>query len=332
MPPSTTKTVTKTSISADGVTVIGGSGAGDTAFSTGSGVNPSGGDQASLEIDNSIAANVETSLSRTTDGVNPNGGVANMVVTYSDYDPAAILDFNSRGGSGSILAGAGNVNVNPGFVAPGRDYRLAAGSPLIDIGRPGALPAGASTTDLAGAPRLVDGNGDGTARRDIGAYELQPPTVTPPTVTPPTVTPPVGGVQGADTTKPLLGLGLSPKSFRAAGSGPSIAAALGTTVTYTLSEAATVAFRIERARPGRRVGGKCVKPRRSNRRSRRCTRYVTLRGSFTDQGKVGSNKAKFSGRLRGRKLKPGRYRLRAVAADPAKNRSLLKRSSFRILR
>jgi hypothetical protein len=56
----------------------------------------------------------------------------------------------------------------PGFVGAG-DYRLAAGSPLIDAGNPAAPAAGA--TDLAGLARALDGDGDCTPRRDIGAYE-----------------------------------------------------------------------------------------------------------------------------------------------------------------
>jgi len=59
---------------------------------------------------------------------------------------------------------------------------------------------------------------------------------------------------------------------------------------------------------------------------------VTLRGAFTHPGKAGNNRFKFSGRLRGRKLRPSRYRLRAVATDPAGNKSRTKRSRFRIVR
>jgi hypothetical protein len=50
------------------------------------------------------------------------------------------------------------------------DYRLLAGSPLIDTGDP-ATPQG---LDLAGSPLVADGNGDGDARRDPGAFEFQP--------------------------------------------------------------------------------------------------------------------------------------------------------------
>ena len=136
-----------------------------------------------------------------------------------------------------------------------------------------------------------------------------------------------------DTTKPGLKLALSPATFRAAGSGATFSRKrkVGTRVSYRLSEAASVRFSIERASSGRRSQGKCVKPRRSNRRGKRCTRYVTLRGSFTHKGKAGLNKLKFRGRLRGRKLRAGRYRLRAVATDGAKNRSSVKRKRFRIV-
>jgi hypothetical protein len=44
---------------------------------------------------------------------------------------------------------------------------------------------------------------------------------------------------------------------------------------------------------------------------RACTRYVKV-GSFTHKDLAGSNSVRFSGRAQGRKLAPGRYRLRAT--------------------
>jgi hypothetical protein len=66
-------------------------------------------------------------------------------------------------------AGAGNINADPRFVSAG-DYHLAPGSPCIDAGTnspPGGLPA----TDIESNPRVLDGNGDGSAVADMGAYE-----------------------------------------------------------------------------------------------------------------------------------------------------------------
>lgn len=61
----------------------------------------------------------------------------------------------------------GNVSVDPLFSA---EYRLPAGSRVIDAGDNAApqLPA----VDLDGNPRIVDGNFDGEARVDMGAYEF----------------------------------------------------------------------------------------------------------------------------------------------------------------
>jgi hypothetical protein len=68
---------------------------------------------------------------------------------------------------------AGNLAPAPGslFVA-GVDWHLRPGSPAIDSG------SGEDTltaTDLDGAPRVADGDGDGTAVIDRGAFELPPP-------------------------------------------------------------------------------------------------------------------------------------------------------------
>jgi hypothetical protein len=59
---------------------------------------------------------------------------------------------------------------------------------------------------------------------------------------------------------------------------------------------------------------------------------VRLKGSFSRTGKAGLNNFRFTGRLRARKLRPGRYRLVMVATDPAGNRSKPKRTKFRVVR
>ena len=83
-------------------------------------------------------------------------------VTYSDIE----------GG----FAGTGNLAVDPLFVAPlGGNFRLQTFSPCVDAGNNVAVPVG-STTDLDGHPRIVDGNLNGTAEVDMGAYDMDPKT------------------------------------------------------------------------------------------------------------------------------------------------------------
>ena len=123
---------------------------------------------------------------------------------------------------------------------------------------------------------------------------------------------------------------LTPAS--APNSGPAlIAAVVGTRLSYQLSEAATTTFRVERALPGFRSGGRCVK-RRPPGRIRRCTRFVRLKGRLMHAGVQGANRLRFMGRLRNRQLRPGRYRLDAVSTDAAGNRSKAARRAFRIVR
>jgi hypothetical protein len=72
-------------------------------------------------------------------------------------------------GPGSLVQ-TRHMAVSPQFVGNG-DFHLAAGSPLIDAGTPGAVPAGA--TDRDGRPRASDGNGDCAHVSDIGAFEYR---------------------------------------------------------------------------------------------------------------------------------------------------------------
>jgi hypothetical protein len=89
----------------------------------------------------------------------------------------------------------------------------------------------------------------------------------------------------------------------------------GTAFRFTLSAAATVTIRLERALPGRRSRGKCLKPTARLRRARRCTRYVSA-GTLSRRGlKAGRRSVAFSGRVGRRALAAGRYRATLRAKD-----------------
>ena len=204
----------------------------------------------------------------------------------------------------------------------------------------GAGAFGAAATHAYAAPgsypvTLTASDALGNASVATGTVAVSAAAVTP-------------GASAPDTTRPRLrALELSPRRFRATwrrgagkrrgkarkGGEASSSARRGARISYRLSEPARVRFRVERALPGRRAGRHCAKPKRANRKARRCTRWRTLRGAFAHSGRAGRNSLRFSGRLRGRRLAPGRYRLRAVAADAAGNASRPpRRAPFRIVR
>ena len=195
---------------------------------------------------------------------------------------------------GRVESQGGNQEPEPIFSAPASlDFHQLAGSVTIDAGVGISL---LGTADFDREPRIA-----GTAP-DIGADEYIPPPPPPPP--PPAVT---GGT--ADIRAPVASiLATTPSAFRAG-------ARRGTRVSYALDETATVKFTVKRA------------VRRRNR-----TRYVALAGSFADSGTVGGNTLRFRGRLNGKRLVPGRYRLLATPTDSAGNVGRAARTAFRIIR
>jgi hypothetical protein len=209
-------------------------------------------------------------------------------------------------GNGSTGITSNTVDHNqaaaPAFVdAANGDYRelLASSTRFAGTGGGGSI-------DVAGLPRSTTCGGmTGT---DIGAYQLQecppepppsggggtgggstgngPSTGTGPGTTPP---PPVVAPTGPSLSK----LALSPRKFAVAGKGRK-----GSTVSFTLSEAATVHLEV-------------LAKRRSKGRK---TQLVRL-GTVTVKSAAGRAKVRFSGKVGGKTLAPGAYVLRATAVS-----------------
>ena len=70
----------------------------------------------------------------------------------------------------SVKNGRNNISENPLYISPENgDFRLQTGSPCIDSGSDDSVDFG---TDYAGNYRIWDGNGNGEARVDMGAFEF----------------------------------------------------------------------------------------------------------------------------------------------------------------
>jgi 6-phosphogluconolactonase (cycloisomerase 2 family) len=128
-----------------------------------------------------------------------------------------------------------------------------------------------------------------------------------------------GSVTVAPGLARISRLRVSPSAFPAAPSGPTLRTSkrkVGAIVSYRDSQAARTTFTVQRRAPGRRQGHRCVKPRKRNRRGKPCTRFVSV-GSFRHKDVAGTNRFRFTGRVRRHKLAPGRYRLRAIPRTAA---------------
>jgi CSLREA domain-containing protein len=105
----------------------------------------------------------------------------------------------------------------------------------------------------------------------------------------------------------------------------------GATISFKLSEAATLTFRVDRVLRGVKRHGTCV-VRKRRARGRACTRYVQVPGSFAKAAAEGQNTFHFDARVGGRLLFPGAYRLRGSPRDNAGNVGKTAVAAFRVLR
>jgi hypothetical protein len=108
-------------------------------------------------------------------------------------------------------------------------------------------------------------------------------------------------------------------------SGPRVS---GGTISYRLSEDATVSFRLAKKVSGRKVRRRCVAQTRRNRHHRRCSRFKPIGAKFSGPGKAGADKVTLPN---GRRLKRGVYRLTMTATDAAGNKTT-KTTTFRVKR
>lgn len=105
-----------------------------------------------------------------------------------------------------------------------------------------------------------------------------------------------------------------------------------TKIKFKLTEKARVTFTVEKPSKGRMVGSTCRKQNRKNIKGKRCTYWLRAGKSFRAGGKAGkkANSLKFSGRVGGKRLRKGKYRLKAVAVDSSKKKGPAKTVAFRI--
>ncbi len=143
------------------------------------------------------------------------------------------------------------------------------------------------------------------------------------------------GIRGVDFAAPsfLRKPKLSATRFRAARRGRSFIAAfrVGTAIQWLLNEPARVTVGVQKSRHLSRI---CRRKARSSRHrtGTRCRKWVTLKGRASKASLAGVSSVRFRGRLKGKTLKPGRYRFVIRARDGAGNVSKARRPVFRIVR
>ncbi len=146
---------------------------------------------------------------------------------------------------------------------------------------------------------------------------------------------PVGPLSGAGPAAPpqIRNVSITRRRFRVSRRPTPIHSARaprGTTLRFTLSEAATVEILISRVMSGRRQDGSCRASSRALRHALRCTR-TRRTGQLTRRGRSGHNATSFSGRIGRRPLLRGRYEVQLRATDAGGRKAQPRTLSFTVL-
>jgi hypothetical protein len=152
-----------------------------------------------------------------------------------------------------------------------------------------------------------------------------PPTDPVPPEPLPQPPPPGGEPPAAAPSGPIAVPNLAPALGKLKWSRASFRKGKSTTLSFTLTEPARVTVSFDHSLAGRRVRGRCVKPREGRRSN--CTRYVRMKTKLSVRGKAGANAVV----VRARGFEPGRYRVTLQATDATGERSGLARTGFRLL-
>jgi Right handed beta helix region len=99
------------------------------------------------------------------------GSYSNQPPSVANSDAFSPHGIGFGGTCAQLATQNGNISANPKFIDNVSNFELKPTSPAIDAGTNSApnLP----NKDLSGQPRIVDGDGNGTATIDMGAYEFQ---------------------------------------------------------------------------------------------------------------------------------------------------------------
>jgi hypothetical protein len=257
--------------------------------------------------------------------IEPDG---DLVVADGMFADGAVIRVDRDTGTKSVVASGGAFRVPSGIATVGGAGLDASGGGNGDPNGPAAPPPGPGSPGQPGTP-----GGPGTPTTPGGTtFTLPNGTVI---TLPPGVTPGTSGIRGVDFSAPafLRKPKLSATRFRAARRGRSFVSAfrVGTAIQWLLNEPARVTVRVQKFRHLSRVCRRRARGSR-HRTGTRCRKWLAVSGSYSKASLAGASSVRFRGRLKGKTLKPGRYRFVIRARDGAGNVSKPTRPVFRIVR